>query len=117
MKTKFLTFRMKKKQWMVVSFIVLTLIVVSVVSVFNIPPEKAKVKGTMCVSSTFYPSQYDQGTKLGASIASGSDWIVFVHFDNDPEPTHKFARNCHDNLPSGTRVYVADPDGIWVSAL
>ncbi len=117
MTTKLLKFRMKKKQWIAAAMIVLTLIVVSVVAVFNFPPEKAKVKGTMSTSGTYYPSQYDQGTKLGAIIASGSDWIVFVHFDNDPEPNHNFARNCHDNLTSGTRVYAVDPDCIWVSAL
>jgi len=106
----------KRKQWLTSALIILTIIMVSLAAVFNMPPDKALVKGTMRSVTTWTPSQGDLGTKLGASIASGADWIVFVHFDNDPVPNHKFARNCHENLTSGTRVYAVDPD-IWVSAL
>jgi len=95
---------MNQKLWFAAGFIALVITVLVGMAVFNIPPDKGKVKGTMSSSSI---NVGDPGTiveNLGQPFNGADFWNVMVHFDNDPDPNSSIQRCCEYPLSAGTRV-------------
>jgi|GEM_PF-1704181 len=95
---------MNQKLWFAAGFIALVITVLVGMAVFNIPPDKGKVKGTMSSSSI---NVGDPGTivqNLGPPFNGADFWNVMVHFDNDPDPNSSIQRRYEYGPSVGARV-------------
>jgi len=95
---------MNQKLWFASGFIALAIMVLVGMAVFNIPPDKGKVKDTISSSSI---NVGDPGTivqYLGPPFNGADFYNHLVHFDNDPDPNNSIQRCCEYPLSAGTRV-------------